>query len=253
MVAVKGPKNVIYPHGAKPSGLPFSPGILAGDTLYLSGQAGVDPRTGKLVEGDMGVHVLQTLKNARGVLQAAGMDFANVVSAYVFVKDLDQFGEASKAYLSTFTTEPRPARMPMVVAAVLLNSPVEITLIASRKSRQAVVGEGQPSSGSYSRGLLTGDVLHLAGIYRREGTMQDQVDSCLKWVKPLLEAADMGLKEVVELRIYLSDINDNEAMREACREHFPETLPTLSVIAVPSLPAKSKIMMGVIAAKRSTD
>ncbi len=253
MVAFKGPTKVIFPRGAKPSGLPFSPGILAGDTLYLSGHAGTDPQTGKLVEGDMRAHVLQTLRNTHGVLQAAGMDFDHVVSAYVFVKDLDQFGEASEAYLSVFDTEPRPARMPMGVAAIPLNSPVEITLIASRKPRQAVVGEGQPPSGGYSRGLLNGDVLHLAGIYRRDGTMQDQVDSCLEWIRPLLTAGGMGVEDVVELRIYLSDIDDDTTMREACRKHFSVSPPTLSVIGVPRLPANSKIMMGIVAAKKTTE
>lgn len=253
MVAVKGPSQVIFPEGASPSGLPFSPGILAGDTLYLSGQAGVDSKTGQLVEGDMQLHVLQTLSNTRGVLQAAGMDFTNVVSAYVFVTDLDQFGDASKAYLSVFNTEPRPARMPMGVAALPLNSPVEITLIASRNVRQAVLGEGQPATSNYSRGLLTGDSLHLAGIYRREGTMRDQVNSCFDWVNSLMKAGGMELKDVVELRIYLSDIHDETAMREACREHFSSSPPALSVMAVPRLPANSKIMMGVVAAKNSSE
>ena len=251
MVAFKGPRKVIFPHGATPADLPFSPGILAGDTLYLSGHAGIDPQTGKLVEGDMRTHVLQTLRNTQGVLQAAGMDFEHVVSAYVFVQDLDQFSEASEAYLSVFDTEPRPARMPMGVAAIPLNSPVEITLIASRKPRQALLGEGQPFSGGYSRGLLNGDTLHLAGIYRRKGTIQDQVDSALEWIRSLLTAGDMGVENMAELRVYLSDINNETMVREACKKHFSVSSPALSVIGVPRLPADCEIMMGVVAARQS--
>ena len=251
MVAFKGHKKVIYPKGAKKSGLPFSPGILAGDTLYLSGQAGIDPRSGKLVKGDMGVHVMQTLKNIQGVLNAAGLDYDNVVSSYVFVNNVDNFGEASNAYLSIFTKEPRPARVPMGAAKLPLNSPVEITMIASKKPRQAIVGKGQSPSGGYSRGLLTGDVIHLAGIYRRDGTMQDQVDSCVDWVKPILKAAEMGLEDVVEIRIYLADINDYAAMSDAYRQHFPNNPPALSVIAVPRVLSNLRIMMGVVAVKKS--
>ena len=85
MIAVKGEKKVIYPGGAKSGHLPFSPGILVGDTLYLSGQAGVEPSTGKLVAGDTTQHVAQTMKNIQAVLAAADMDFSNVVSAYLFL------------------------------------------------------------------------------------------------------------------------------------------------------------------------
>ena len=250
MVAVKGPKKVIFPKGAKKTGLPFSPGILAGDTLYLSGHVGIDPRTGKLIEGDIGVHVNQTIKNIEGVLKAAGMDLSHVVSAYLYMENVDDFGAASKAYVSMFTQEPRPARLPMGVAALPLDSPVEITMIASRKSRRAVLGKDQPPSGNYSRGLLSGNVMHLAGVFQRKGTMQDQVGVCVNWLEAVLKAGGMSLSDVVEVQIYLSDIKNYAAMTEAYKQHFPNNPPTLAVIAVPRLPANSKIMLGLVAAKK---
>src|SRR4029077_17828189 len=70
-VAVKGEKKIIHPKGAKPRDVPLSPGILVGDTLYLSGQVSLDPQTGKLIEGDFKAHAAQALKNLQGVLEAA--------------------------------------------------------------------------------------------------------------------------------------------------------------------------------------
>ena len=247
MVAYVGTKTHIPP-GTANSKLPFSPAILAGDTLYLSGQVGLDPATGKLVQGDVATHVRQALANIERLLQAADMDFSNVVSSYLYLQDPDQFAAASQAYLTKLTREPRPARMPMGVAALPLNSPVEITMIASRRPRQERRGQDQPASGAYSRGLLCDGVLHLAGVFRREGSLQDQIDSCVTWLKPILDAANMSLQDVVEVRIYLAEIQDYPQVAAAYRRHFPENPPTLAVIAVPKLPARSRVMMGVVAA-----
>ncbi|MAV34929.1 MAG: hypothetical protein CMJ59_05680 [Planctomycetaceae bacterium] len=249
MVAFAGPKRVIRPADAKASDLPFSPGILAGDTLYLSGHVGVDPATGQLIEGGVADHVKQTLQNIGEVLKAAQMDFSHVVSSYLYLQNPDAFGIASQAYLTRINQEPRPARMPMGVAALPLGSPVEITMIASRKVRQERRGKDQPPSGAYSRGLLNDDVMHLAGVFRREGTLSSQVDSCIAWIEPILQAGGMGLGDVVEVRIYLAEIQDFPEVADAYRRHFSDAPPTLAVIAVPKLPAKSRIMMGLVASQ----
>ncbi|MCH2203680.1 MAG: Rid family hydrolase [Fuerstiella sp.] len=249
MVAVKGPKQVIRPTGADTSNLPFSPGILAGDTLYLSGHVGINPESGKLVEGDIGDHVVQTLKNIQAVLKAADMDLSHVISAYLYMKNVEDFAAVSNAYLTMITEEPRPARLPMSVAKLPLDSPVEITMIASRKPRQAIIGEGQPPSGSYSRGLLSNNVMHLAGVFRREGTIQRQVNEGIEWLTAILKAGNMQLKNVVEVHVYLADIGDYAALTAACRQKFSDGGPTLAVTAVPQLPARSSIMLGLVAAR----
>jgi reactive intermediate/imine deaminase len=248
MVAVTGPKQVIYPRGSERGNLPFSPGILVDDTLYVSGQAGIDPKTGKLVEGGFADHVSQTLKNIGAVLDAAQMDFSNVVSTYVFIQDVDNFGALNPVYKS-FTKQPRPARLPVGVASLPLNSPVEITMIASRKDRQPILGKDQLASENYSRGLLSNGRMHLAGVFARDGTMKEQVEKLVRWNESILKAGNMNLSNVLEVRVYLADGDDFEAMNQAYREHFPTNPPTRATIFVPRLPAKSKIMMGFVAAK----
>ena len=246
MVAVKGPQEVIYPEGAEKSGLPFSPGILAGDTLYLSGSVGLDPETGKLVDGDIAVHVEQTLKNIGGVLEAADLGFENVVSTYFFFKNVDDFSGINETWRS-FTRQPRPCRLPVGVAAVPLDSPLEITMIASRKDRQPFLG-GTPPSDNYSRSLQAGNLMFFPGVFQREGTIGQQMDTIIDWNSHMLKAAGMTLEDVVEVRVYMTDPNDYEAMDTAFSNRFYNRPPTRATVFVPRLPANSKIMMGWVAA-----
>jgi 2-iminobutanoate/2-iminopropanoate deaminase len=73
-------RRVIQPANFPNTGLPYSPGILSGGTLYLSGQLGRDPKTAKLVSGGIEAETRQVLTNQREVLRAAGMDLEDVVS-----------------------------------------------------------------------------------------------------------------------------------------------------------------------------
>jgi 2-iminobutanoate/2-iminopropanoate deaminase len=89
--------------------LPFSPGILVGDTLYVSGEIGFDLHTGQIPK-DFDAEVKACLDNIGIVLKAAGMDHSNVVPAQVFLTDTIQFKRMNVAYVSVFKT-PRPARV----------------------------------------------------------------------------------------------------------------------------------------------
>jgi 2-iminobutanoate/2-iminopropanoate deaminase len=115
--------------GAAP--LPFSNGVMAGDTLYLSGTVGNDPKTGvpPPVFADA---VKQALENQTAVLKAAGLTWADVVKVNVYVKDMSKYAEFNKIYASTLTA-PFPARTFIAVADLPANGQVEIEGIAVRK------------------------------------------------------------------------------------------------------------------------
>ena len=252
MVAARGDKKYIYPEGAIPGKAPFSPGILAGDTLYLSGQAGVVPGSSPvaLVEGDFQAHVRQTLDNIGTVLKAAGMDFSNVVHTEVYLTDMQNFGPLNQVYL-TFTQQPRPARVPIGAAALPLDSPVEITMIADRRERQAILPEGMPPSGNYSRGLRVGNRMYLAGVYSRKPTSQEQLDDSLEWIGKILGAGGFALSDIVEARVYLLSLDDYGPMNEAYNSHFANPRPTRATVAVPVLPGESRIGLAFVAEKEA--
>jgi 2-iminobutanoate/2-iminopropanoate deaminase len=119
-------KRAINPPGTA-EGLPFSNGILAGNTLYVAGQEGVD--NGKLRPGGIAPETQAALENIKRIVEAAGLEMADVVSVTVYLKDLADFGEMNKVY-KTFFPEPRPARATVQVAALVSNARIEISAIA---------------------------------------------------------------------------------------------------------------------------
>ena len=79
--------------------------------------------------------------------------------------------------------------------------------------------------------------------------MQQQVDRIIQWNGAMLKAAGLTLEDVVEVRIYMTDPNDFEAMDQAFAKRFYNRPPTRATVFVSRLPANSKIMMGWVAAK----
>jgi 2-iminobutanoate/2-iminopropanoate deaminase len=119
-------KRAINPPGTA-EGLPFSNGILVGNTLYVAGQEGLD--SGKLRPGGIGPQTQAALENIKKIVEAAGLQMTDVVSVNVYLADIAEFGEMNKVY-KTFFPEPRPARATVQVAALVSNARIEITAIA---------------------------------------------------------------------------------------------------------------------------
>jgi 2-iminobutanoate/2-iminopropanoate deaminase len=119
---------VSAPDAAKPIG-PYSPGIRAGNLLFLSGQVAFDPATGALIEGDISAQTDQVMRNIGALLKAAGTDFANVVRTTVFLADMGEFAKMNEVY-ARFVVDPPPARSTVQVARLPRDARVEIDVIA---------------------------------------------------------------------------------------------------------------------------
>ena len=110
---------------------PYSPAVWSGDMLYLSGQTPVDPSTGRLVEGDVGVQTGRAFANLELVLLDAGLTMDDVIKCNVYLTDMADFPAMNEAYGSCFSA-PYPARTTVAVAGLPLGASVEIELIARR-------------------------------------------------------------------------------------------------------------------------
>ncbi|MBI5587118.1 MAG: RidA family protein [Deltaproteobacteria bacterium] len=108
---------------------PYSQGVRIGRFLFLSGQIPVEPLSGELVEGDVGVQTRQVLKNLQSVLEGSGASLRDVVKTTVFLKDLAAFSEMNAVY-GEFFTKPYPARATVGVAGLPKGAAVEIDAIA---------------------------------------------------------------------------------------------------------------------------
>lgn len=121
---------VLTPGAPAPVG-PYSQAIVAGGFVFASGQIPLDPATGKLVEGEFEAQVERVLDNLRAVLEAAGASLDSVVRTNVFLTDLALFPRMNAVYGRYFTTDPKPARSSIGVAALPLGARVEIEAIAA--------------------------------------------------------------------------------------------------------------------------
>ena len=109
---------------------PFSQAIRHGDTLYLSGQAALDPETGAFVAGGIRAETRRTMENIGLVLEAAGATFDDVVKATVFLRDMADFEAFNEAYLE-FLEPPYPARSAVEVSDLAGDFDVEIEVVAA--------------------------------------------------------------------------------------------------------------------------
>ena len=107
---------------------PYSSAVRAGDTLYLSGQLGIDPVTGELAEG-VEAQARQAMQNIAAVLEEAGASFDDVVKMTVLLADIDDFAAVNEVY-GSFLAAPYPARSAFQVAAIPKGALVEIEAIA---------------------------------------------------------------------------------------------------------------------------
>ncbi|MEC9195632.1 MAG: RidA family protein [Bacteroidota bacterium] len=109
---------------------PYNQAILVNDTLYLSGQIGLDPRLMKMVEGDIKKETKQVMENLKNVLEAAEMTFNHVIKSSIFLSDMEDFGEVNEVYGSYFLNETAPARETVAVRTLPKYVRVEISMIA---------------------------------------------------------------------------------------------------------------------------
>jgi len=240
-------KRVVFPATAKPVG-PYSPGILAGEFLYVSGQGAARP-DGKF-PSTVEEQVRQTLQNVRSVVEAAGLTMEHIVYAQVYLTDLGGYQEMNRAWREFFPKAP-PARATLGVSRLPTDSPVEITVVAIRdlSRRKPIVPPGYPPNAPVTPGVMAGERLYLAGFLGRDivtGQIPEdpaaQVKLALDRMKQTLEAAGMDFPHMVFLNPYLTEKMPMEVMNRVYAKHFEfGNTPARATIRVASLPNGANI------------
>ncbi len=108
---------------------PYSQAFSAGGFLYTSGQVGLDPSTGEMVDGGFEAQAKQVIANLQAVLASAGCSFQNIVKATIYVIDLGNFGRLNELYGEALGDH-RPARSTVEVSGLPKGALVEIDLVA---------------------------------------------------------------------------------------------------------------------------
>ena len=125
------PKHVPTGPDLEPGSLPFSPVVEANGFVFVAGQIGSVPGTHEPAPGGIKAETTQMLENVGRLLRAVGLDYADVVKATVYLRDMDDFGAMNEVYREFFRTDP-PVRATVGVAALFGEFNVEIEVMAAR-------------------------------------------------------------------------------------------------------------------------
>jgi 2-iminobutanoate/2-iminopropanoate deaminase len=124
-------RQAVSTNGAPAAIGPYSQGILSGDLVFCSGQLGLDPATGEMVEGGVEAQAERALRNLGAVLDAAGVGMNDLVKTTIFLANMDDFAAVNAVY-TRFMPEPPPARSTFAVSALPKGGLIEIEAIARR-------------------------------------------------------------------------------------------------------------------------
>lgn len=109
---------------------PYNQAVQAGGFLFVSGQIALDPVSGEVTKGDVGVEAEQVMKNLGAILEAAGLEYGNVIKTTIFLKDMNDFARVNEVY-GRYFTQNFPARETVQVAGLPKDVQVEISVIAA--------------------------------------------------------------------------------------------------------------------------
>ena len=121
-------------HGERPTGLPFSAGVRGPGVIYLSGQVGLDPATGRLIAGDVAAQTARTLDNIRTLLESVGSSLDDVLRVSIYLTGMESFAAMNEVYARYFR-EPFPARTTVAVRELPLGASVEIEVTVADRRR----------------------------------------------------------------------------------------------------------------------
>jgi reactive intermediate/imine deaminase len=238
-------KRVIAPPGAKVVG-PYSPGILAGDYLYVSGQGAAGPNG---IPASFEDQVRQSMDNVKGIVEAAGLTLDHIVYAQVYLLDTSRYGDLNRILAQYFGKNP-PARAVLGVYKMPVNTPVEINAVAVRDlaHKKRVDVPGFDASEPVAPAIQVGDRLYVSGMLGLDdaGKAPDdpaaQVQLALDRMGKVLKAAGMDFRNMVFVNPYLTKDLSMEAMNQVYAKHFEfGNTPARATIPVNSLPLGARI------------
>lgn len=123
-------KKIIHTDNAPAPIGPYNQAVLTGNTLYTSGQIAINPVSGELTMSSIQEETEQVMRNLKAVLEAAEMDFENVIKSSIFISDMNNFAEINSVYSKYFDENTAPARETVEVANLPKFVNVEISMIA---------------------------------------------------------------------------------------------------------------------------
>jgi 2-iminobutanoate/2-iminopropanoate deaminase len=260
MVAVPngGERRVVHPSDWIKSPNPYSYGIRSGNTLFLSGLVSRNGKDNSNVKGDITAQTRTVLDNGAAILKEAGMSYADVVSARVFITDESTFQAMNTAYRTYFPTMP-PARATVKAGLTNPDYLVEIGMVAVKDpSRKAITtpaadGSAGTPNANLSSAIQVGNRLYVAGITGNtagnKGDTKAQTEEALARIGRTLKAAGFDWSNVVDGIVYLPDMAKFQDMNAAYRTTFTKDFPARATVGTGLMGADAAVEIMFTAVK----
>jgi 2-iminobutanoate/2-iminopropanoate deaminase len=260
MVAVPNgaERIVVHPSDWIRSPNPYSYGIRTGHTLFLSGLVSRNGKDNTTVKGDVTAQTKVVLDNGAAILKEAGMGFADVVSARVFLTDDTTFQAMNTTYRTYFPTMP-PARATVKTALTNPDYLVEITMVAVKDAgRKAITtpnadGSAGTPNANLSAAIQVGNLLYVAGLTgntaSNKGDVKAQTAEVLARAARTLKAAGFDWSNVVDGVVYLPDMSTFQDMNAAYREIFTKDFPARATVGTGLMGADAAVEIMFTAVK----
>jgi 2-iminobutanoate/2-iminopropanoate deaminase len=260
MVAVPngGERVVVHPADWIKSPNPYSYGIRSGSTLFLSGLVSRNGKDNTNVKGDITAQTRTVFENGAAILKAAGMSFADVVSARVYITDDATFQAMNAAYRTNFPSMP-PARATVKAGLTNPDYVVEITMVAVKDpGRKAITtpnadGSAGTANPNLSSAIQVGNRLYVAGLTGNtagnKGDVKAQTAEALARTGRTLKAAGFDWSNVVDGVVYLPDMSKFQDMNASYRETFAKDFPARATVGTGLMGADAAVEIMFTAVK----
>lgn len=251
---VSAQRKVIRPEGA-PTDRPYSPGVLVGQTLYISGQLGL-PGTGA-TPASMDAQARQAMDGLGAVLKAAGLGYPHLVKCHVYLANMDDYAAMNAAYGSYFTDRV-PARTTVQAAGLPAGAGVQIACIAfADLTRISVVRPPEGSLpaplGPYSPAVWAGDTLYVSGMGGQDPatktvgeSVEAQTTQTIANITTTLKAAGLDLTDVVWTQGYATRLAEAAALEATLAKAVKAPR---GMLVLPRLPGPIRAELTFIASK----
>lgn len=244
-------KTIVPQNGAKPVG-PYSPGLLVGDYLYVSGQ-GASDASGKRPEG-IEAQTRQCLNNVKAIVEAAGLTMDHTVYAQLYLSDISNYEKVNTIWPEYFKM--LPARATLNVVRMPTDTPIEITVVVYKGQRSAITPANIRNRAPLSPGISTADRLYISGIMGRDSnsgkipkTPEGQVQMVFDRLKKVLSEAKADAGNVAFVNIYRTSTIPAEMVDAAIAKFWKGGRPSIALLEVSALPFGANISVTGVAAK----
>lgn len=251
---------------------PYTQSVAFSHYNNIAAQLPVDPRTGKLIEGDIQAQARQCLTNIQAIVQSIGHGMEDMVKVTLFLKDMGDL-EAVDTVYREFFPHSLPTRTVLAVAGLPLGAAIQMDALLSngegtfpqapcpliklaRNSCRAPADPLSTHTVAFSHYNNIGAQLPLdpASGALVDGGIREQAAQCLHNIKAVLESIDVPFDDIVKVTVYLTSLSDLEAVNEVYTTFFPDSaiaraaayLPARSVVSATALPMGARVQMDAV-------